>query len=149
MLGSWDAGIDERLAQDTRDGEARIECIERILKDELRSAAESPEGVARKGGQILATDGDGAGRRCLELQQQTAGRRLAAPRLAKEPDAFIRIEREVDAIHRVHDWSLARQLLAERSTHGKVLDQAVHSDEGDHVLASLASDLSACASLAR
>src|SRR5688500_6339193 len=103
MLGSRDAGIDERLAQDTTDGEARIQCIERILKDELRGAAESHKGVTRKGGEILAPDGNGAGRRCLELEQQAAGRRLAAPRLAKEPDAFILVEREVDAIHRMHD----------------------------------------------
>ena len=80
--------IDQRLGERAADGEARVERVERVLEHELRAAAEvaaapcPPRSADRR-----AVEADVAAGRLVELEQQPAGRGLAAAGLAEQPDA--------------------------------------------------------------
>ena len=108
-----DARVHERLGQGPPDAEARIERVVRVLEDELRLLAEAQGAGAVEPREVLALEGDPAGRRRRELQQQARDGRLAAAGFPDEARALAALEAKIDAIDRAHHAPLAAQRLAE------------------------------------
>ena len=72
--------------------------------------------------------GDAAGGRRFELEQQPPGRGLAAAGLAEQADAVVLVEREVDAVDRMHGGPAARAAHRRASARtGKCLARPVTS----------------------
>ena len=123
------AGIDQRLGQDAADGEARIECVERILEDELRGSAERLELRALQGRKIVAVDRDAAGGRYPSFRSRRPVVVLPQPDSPSRPTKSLLVEREVDHIDRVYRGPSGRPHLAERAPHREMLGEALYIDE--------------------
>src|SRR5262249_54090614 len=78
---------------------ARIERAVRVLEDDLHLAADRPQIVVAQLREIAPLEDHFAARRALELENAAAGRRLAAARLAHEPEGLAALEREAHAAH--------------------------------------------------
>jgi hypothetical protein len=90
----------ERLGDDRAHGHARVERRIRILEDHLHLAPHLAHGLTLQRGEVGAVEVHMAGRRAVELQDSPAGGRLAAARLAHQPQRLALAHEEVDAVDR-------------------------------------------------
>ena len=102
LAAARDAVIDERLADDVADLEARVERGVGVLEDDLELAPIGPHLVARQAVDALAVDADLARGRVDQLEDRLAGGRLAAAALADEAQGLALGDVERDAVDRVH-----------------------------------------------
>src|SRR5439155_24074957 len=109
----------ERLADDLSHRHARVQGAVRILEDHLDLATDGPQLGLVQRRQIAALEHHTPARRPLELQDATARRRLAAARLAHQPERLAAMERERDAVDRAHDPTRTAEHPA---ADGEVLD---------------------------
>jgi hypothetical protein len=92
----------QRLGNDLADALARIERSVRILEHHLEVAARAAQRRRRQRVQVAAEQDDASRRGRLEGHHQARERRLARARLAHDAEAAARLEREADALQRVH-----------------------------------------------
>jgi hypothetical protein len=105
----------ERLADDRADRLARVQRRVRVLEDHLRVAAELDQLLRLDVGDLLALELDRAAGRIEQAQQQAAGGRLAAARLAHQAERLAALDVEGDAVDGVH----GADLLAEDQPGGE------------------------------
>ena len=123
-----DAVDRERLADDRADRLARVERRVRVLEDHLHLAPQRAQLRARRGAMSLAVEARsrrdvGSSRR----SQQARGRRLAAARLADEPERLARGDVERHAVDGVHGADL--RLRTTPRVIGKCLTRSRDLDE--------------------
>ena len=108
-----DAVIDQRLADDVADLEARVQGGVGVLEDDLQLAAPGPHLLPRQAVDALAVDANLAGGRVDQLQDRLAGGRLAAAALADETQGLALGDVERDAVDRMDlpDRALQQPLL--------------------------------------
>src|SRR5208282_6462279 len=93
--------IDQRLADDVADSEARVERGVGVLEHHLELAPVGPHLAARQRIDALAVDADLARGRVEQFEDRLARGRLAAPALADEAQGLTRADVEGDAVDRV------------------------------------------------
>ena len=113
-----------RLGDDVADRHARIERGVRILENHLQVAAHLAHVAAVELGQILALKDDLALGRLVELQNRAAGGRLAATRLADEPQCLTLLDIERDAVDRLNRANLPLEddSPRQREMHDQIVD---------------------------
>jgi hypothetical protein len=92
----------QRLADDPLHGHARVERAERVLEDDLQVAAQAAHLRRRQRHHVGAVVDDLPGVGLDQAQDQPAGRRLAAARLADQAERLAAADGEVDAVDRAH-----------------------------------------------
>ena len=92
---------EEGFGDDVDDLAARIQRADRVLKDHLHLRTYGSHFVARQLGQVLAFEHNAARCRTGQLHNGPSRGRLAAPRLAHEPESFAFENVEADARHGV------------------------------------------------
>src|SRR5579864_4608165 len=125
MLGRQ-ADRAQQLADDVAHRHARIQRRIRILENDLELAANRPHLLAREPRDVAPVEDDLAGCRLDELDDRARQRRLAAARLAYEPERLTRLDREVDAVDRMH---LPDRTLQQPGADRKVLDQILDPEQ--------------------
>ena len=126
-LGGRAQAVDAQpLADAVADRRARVEAGVRVLEDDLHPPPVRLEGRALDRGQVRAVEGDRARRRLDEAQQQPPDRRLAAARLADEPERLAAPDLEA---HAVHGLDHADGALQDAAPDREVLDQVLDLDE--------------------
>src|SRR5206468_9955282 len=78
------------------------------------------------GEDVLALEADGAGRRALEAEDQLGGRRLAAARLADQPERGAGVDAERDGVDGAHQ---ADRPAERPAAHREVLGEARHLEK--------------------
>src|SRR2546422_7193750 len=73
------------------------------LEDHLHLAAHRPQLVLAEGREVAPLEDDLPARRPLELEDAPAGRRLAAARLADEPEGLAAADRKAHVVHGTDD----------------------------------------------
>src|SRR4029077_5279779 len=116
----------QRLADDRRHREPRIERRIGVLEDDLHVAAQSPQRLAVEAGDIGALEPDLAGTGLDQPQDAAAGRRLAAARLAHQPERLAGGDVKAHAVDGMDALDLAREYPA---LHREVLAQVAHRQE--------------------
>ena len=113
---------EQRLRDDVCDAETRIQRTERVLKDDLHVAAQSPQFILAKRQQVLTIKVDTSGRWFDKPQDQTTERAFSRPGFANHPERFTRLDSEghpVDGAHlsasasvekRLAEWEDFRQI---------------------------------------
>src|SRR5256884_331479 len=91
------------LGDDLPDRHPRVERAVRVLEDHLHLAAHRPQLVLAEGREVAPLEDDLPARRPLELEDAPAGRRLAAARLADEPEGLAAADREAHVVHGTDD----------------------------------------------
>jgi hypothetical protein len=99
----------QRLGDDLADGHARVQRAVRVLEDDLQPPPHRAQLVGAELGEVAALEEDLARRRRLELQDAAPRRRLAAARLADQPQRLAAADRERDAVHRAHEAAAAAE----------------------------------------
>src|SRR5438034_2225151 len=89
---------DERLFDDLTCAHPRVQRRVRILKHDLHVAPRLAQTPAGKVEHVLAAESHRAGRGLDQPQHASPGRRLAAARLADEPERFALLDAEADVI---------------------------------------------------
>src|SRR6266446_3618049 len=103
-------GVDlQRLGYDVADPHARTKRAVGILEDHLDLAAVAHQLLAPHRGDVLPAEPDGSGGRSLLQQDQLRCRRLAAPRLADQPQRLAGPDGKIDSVHRLYPADLAPQ----------------------------------------
>ena len=98
----------ERAAQDAPHGVPAVERRVRVLEDDLERAHVGRRALRERRRELPAVERDGARGRLDDAEQRAGERRLAAARLADEPERLTRPDHGRDAAQRVH----ARAVLA-------------------------------------
>ena len=93
-----DAVNGQRLGDDLPDRHPRIQRAVRILEDHLHLATDRTQRVLVERRQVASLEEDLTAGRPLELQDASAGRRLAAPGLADEPEGLAAADLEAHAV---------------------------------------------------
>src|SRR5208282_1930421 len=101
FAAAGDTVIDQRLADDVADSEARVERGVGVLEHHLELAPVGPHLAARQRIDALAVDADLARGRVEQFEDRLARGRLAAPALADEAQSLARGDVEGDAVDRV------------------------------------------------
>ncbi len=92
----------QRLADHPPDRVARVQRRVRVLEDHLHPPAQRPHLALAQVRDVGAVEADRAAGRLVQAQQRPADRRLAAARLADEPERLAALDRQRDAVDRVH-----------------------------------------------
>ena len=124
--GSFAQPVDpERLAQHGADGLAGVERAVGVLEDHLDAAAVPPQAGALERAHVLAVVADRARVGLQEPHEAAREGRLAAARLADDPQRLALPHRQVHAVQRVHDPARpARERLAQAAGERKPLGEA-------------------------
>src|SRR6266852_9227691 len=97
---------DQRLGDDVKDAHTWVERAERILKNELNTAAKALHALAVKrqyiGRHTLVAEHHRARIRCQRAQQDLAQGRLAASAFTNQTEAFAAPDPQADAVDRHH-----------------------------------------------
>ena len=102
FAAAGDAVIEQRLADDVADRQARVERGVGVLEDDLQLAPPAAASAGASGASMsLAVDADLARGRVDQLQDRLARGRLAAAALADQPQRLARGDVEGDAVDRV------------------------------------------------
>jgi hypothetical protein len=110
-----DAVQQQRGADDLRDPLAWVQRGERVLEDHLHVASQRPQVAAAGVRDVLAAERDAALGRLDQPHERARQRRLAAARLADEPERLALDELERDVVYRVDVAGRAvEQALADR-----------------------------------
>ena len=114
-----DAVHHHRLADDRADLLARIERAVRVLEDDLDAAAQGDQFAAVEPGDIDAVIEDFTGGRLFETQDTAAHRRFAAAALADKSEGLAALDRQIDAVDRLHvtDMAARDHSLGDREVH--------------------------------
>ncbi len=114
----------QRHPDDLADPLARVQRRVRVLEDHLHLAAQRHERAARGVRDVRAAEAHGAARRLEQAHDRPRQRRLAAARLADEPQRLALDEREGDVVDRVHraDDPVDEHALLDREVQLDVLD---------------------------
>src|SRR5215207_2305437 len=102
----------QRLVDDGADGHARVERGVGVLEDDLHVAPKRGQLGAAERRHVLALEPHLARGRFDQAQDAAPGRRLAAARLADEPERLAGFELEADAVDGVHPFDVAREQAA-------------------------------------
>src|SRR6266853_2341888 len=96
------AQAEQRIGNGPKGGEARVEAVGRILEDHLDLCAKraAPEAPRRYRRDFLVFELDRAFGRIDQAREESRKGRLAAARLADEPDRFAVPDRKTDAVDR-------------------------------------------------
>jgi hypothetical protein len=116
----------EHLAERLAHRQPRVQRGERVLEDVLRAATEAAQVAAVHAEDALAVEERVALGRLLHAQERAAGGRLAAPRLAHQPQRLAAAQEERHAVHRLH---VAAVRLKEPLPDREVLLQLPHHEE--------------------
>ncbi len=120
----------DRLADDAPDRHARVQRRVRVLEDDLRLAPERQQRAGRQRGDVLAVEDDASAGRLDGAQHEAAGRRLAAPALAHQPERLARLDREADAVDRAHERGVGANAGEQPCGSGKCLARSSTSSSG-------------------
>src|SRR5262249_44382561 len=96
----------ERLADDRANALARVQRRVRVLEDHRHLAPDRPHCRARELGDVAALERGRAAGRLEQLDHAAGQRRLAAARLAHDPERLARLDAEADAVDRLHRGDL-------------------------------------------
>src|SRR6266446_8434061 len=99
----------QRLGHDVADPHARTERAVGVLEHDLDFAAVAHQLAALQPGDVLPAEPDRSGGRGLLQQDQLRCCRLAAPRLADQPERLARPDGEIHSVHRFDPTDLAPQ----------------------------------------
>src|SRR5947207_3587945 len=114
------------LREDLPDRHPGVQGAVGILEDDLEPSAERPEPGLAERGEVLTLEEDGAAGRAIELENEPARGRLAAPRLADQAQRLAAPDGEAHAVDRPHD----RLGTPEQATpDGEVLDEVADLEE--------------------
>ena len=97
----------QRLADDVAAAHLRVERRVRVLEHHVQLAAQRPHLPPREVRDVHAAQADLAGGRLRQSHHAVRDRRLAAARLADEPEQLAVLQHERDVVDRVHDRSAA------------------------------------------
>src|SRR5262245_50364748 len=100
---------DQRLADDRADGHTRVQGRVRVLEDDLHFLAERAQRPLVECRHVPPLERDLAGRRLDQPEDRPAGRRLAAARLAYQPERLAGHDVERHVVDRVNPGHLARE----------------------------------------
>ena len=120
---------DQRLADDVAGGHARIERRIRVLIDHLHLFAVGKHPRRVEVGDVGAVHKNAAAGRLQQLEQRATHRRLAAARLAHQPQRLAALDRERHAGDRIDVAAHPRQQSA---VDGKVFFQLADLDQRAH-----------------
>src|SRR3712207_2273607 len=118
----------QRLRQRGTYREARVDGIERILKDQLRLRAVLPQRGTLEADNRLAGEENLASCRLLELEQKTPHGGLAAARFSEQANAFAALELEGDPVDGLHNGRATTQGL-KRAADAVVKLRIPHRDQ--------------------
>ena len=114
---------DQRLADDSTHGVARVQGRERVLEDDLHVAPHLAQRLAFQGRYVATLEPDLARTRLDQAQDAAAGGRFAAAGFPDQAECFASGNIEADAVHRVH----RRRILGEQAAfQGEILAQRTH-----------------------
>ena len=132
--GAIETGVDrQRLGHDRLHPLPRVERAVGVLEDHLEAAAAGAQGRGGQGEQILAVENDPAGRGLDQPQGTAAERRLAAPRLPHQGQAFAAGQVQIDAVEGPHG---APPALEQAAPHRILLAELRNLQESAHGVAS-------------
>ena len=92
----------QRLADHPPDRVARVQRGVRVLEDHLHPLPQRPQLALAHVRDVGAVEEDRAAGGLVQAQQRPADRRLAAARLADEPERLAALDRQRDAVDRLH-----------------------------------------------
>src|SRR5688572_15117185 len=123
----FDAVHQQGLADDLLHGHPRIERAVRILEHRLDSPAECERPSRVEARDVLAVEADLAGRRLVELQQQTADGGFSAAGFPDQPERLAAADCEADAVDCLDlaDHAVEHQATLDR----EVLPEVAHLDQ--------------------
>ena len=98
VLAAAEAVCANRLGHDAADAVPRVQRRERVLEDHLHPAAKRAQLLLAELRDVLAVEHDPSVRRLVQPQDGAADRRLAAARLADEPDRLAAVDRQRHAV---------------------------------------------------
>jgi hypothetical protein len=120
----------QRLADDAPDAVPRVERGERILEDDLHAPPQRAQLALTQVRDVLAVEHDPSAGRLVKPQQRPADGRLAATRLADEPERLAAADRQIDAVDRPQDLRLlAAQAAADAAPQLVVHVQAAQLEQ--------------------
>ena len=122
-VGAAAAAEPDAVRDDLADLAARVEGLVRVLEDHLQPAQELRPAPPPQRGDGPALEGDGAGRQRLEADRGPGQRRLAAARLADQPDDLAARHGEVHPVDGAQ--ALAAASVLHRDT-GELEDGVTH-----------------------
>ena len=128
---------DERLLDDLPRAHPRVERRVRILKDDLHVAPRRRAGAPARTQHVVAAEPHVARRRLDQPQQAAAGRRLAAARLADQPERLALVDAEAHVV----DRGDARARPEAAAAAGEMLDEMRDLDERHQSIADCGSRL--------
>ena len=112
----------QRLADDVAAAHPRVERRVRVLEHHVQLAPQRAHGAAREVRDVDALQPDLARRRLDQPHHAVRDRRLAAPRLADEPEQLALLQLERDAVDRMDERAAAGDPAAD----AEVLDQVAN-----------------------
>ncbi len=116
----------QRLADDVADRHPRVERGVRVLEDHLDPAPDRPQRRGAEAGEVDAVEEDAAVARLVEPDHRLRERRLAATRLADQPERLAALDAERDAVDRPY---VPDRRAEEPGPDREVLDEPLDAEE--------------------